>query len=114
MWVAAVWPHRRPVRRALRWEGVFPIGLPGPGALAELTGEIQEARPADNPFDVVVDIAPGDDTEPWAQAGATWIVTDFGMQPTKAEVREVIDAGPGRPPRRQPVGTPGGPVEPGR
>jgi alkanesulfonate monooxygenase SsuD/methylene tetrahydromethanopterin reductase-like flavin-dependent oxidoreductase (luciferase family) len=114
VWVAAVWPHRRPVRRALRWEGVFPIGLPGPEALAELTGEIREARPADNPFDVVVDIAPGDDTEPWAQAGATWIVTDFGMQPTKAEVREVIDAGPGRPPRRQPAGTPGGPVEPGR
>ncbi len=68
---------------------MFPIGLPGPEALAELTGEIQEARPADNPFDVVVDITPGDDTEPWAQAGATWIVTDFGMQPTKAGVREV-------------------------
>ncbi len=95
MWVAAVWPHRRPVRRALRWEGVFPIGLPGPEALAELAGEIRESRQADDPFDVVVDIAPGDDTEPWARAGATWIVTDFGMQPTEAEVREVIDAGPG-------------------
>ena len=33
--------------------------------------------------------------DPWARAGATWIVTDFGMQPTEAEVREVIDAGPG-------------------
>lgn len=95
VWVAAVWPHRRPVRRALRWEGVFPIGLPGPEALAELTGEIRESRRADHPFDVVVDIAPGDDTEPWVRAGATWIVTDFGMQPTEAEVREVIDAGPG-------------------
>jgi hypothetical protein len=31
-----------------------------------------------------------------ARAGATWIVTDFGMQPTMAEVREVIAAGPGR------------------
>jgi alkanesulfonate monooxygenase SsuD/methylene tetrahydromethanopterin reductase-like flavin-dependent oxidoreductase (luciferase family) len=94
VWVAAVWPHRRPVRRALRWEGMFPIGLPGPEALAELTGEIRGARPAAEPFDVVVDIAPGDDTDPWARAGATWIVTDFGMQPTTAEVREVIDAGP--------------------
>ncbi len=44
---------------------------------------------------MVVDIAPGDDTEPWVRAGATWIVTDFGMQPTNAEVCEVIDAGPG-------------------
>ena len=95
VWVAAVWPHRRPVRRALRWEGVFPIGLPGPEALAELTGEIRESRRADHPFDVVVDIAPGDDAEPWVRAGATWIVTDFGMQPTEAEVREVIDTGLG-------------------
>jgi hypothetical protein len=93
--VAAVWPHRRPVRRALRWEGIFPIGLPGPEALAELTGEIREALPAGDPFDVVVDIAPGDDADPWARAGATWIVTDFGRQPAQAEVRKVIDAGPG-------------------
>ena len=51
VWVAAVWPHRRPVRRALRWEGVFPIGLPGPEALAELTGEIRESRRAGHPFE---------------------------------------------------------------
>ena len=63
-------------------------------AVTELTGEIRGARPAAEPFDMVVDIAPGDDADPWARAGATWIVTDFGMQPTTAEVREVIDAGP--------------------
>jgi hypothetical protein len=34
-------------------------------------------------------------SDPVGRAGATWIVTDFGMQPTEAEVREVIDAGPG-------------------
>ena len=94
VWVAAVWPHLRPVQRALRWEGVFPIGLPGPAALAELTSQIQESRPAGDPFDVVVDIPPGDDPRPWARAGASWIVTDFGMQPTRAAVREVIDTGP--------------------
>jgi alkanesulfonate monooxygenase SsuD/methylene tetrahydromethanopterin reductase-like flavin-dependent oxidoreductase (luciferase family) len=94
VWVAAEWPHRRPVRRALRWEGLFPVGLPGPAALAELTGEVREERPAGGPFDVIVDIPPGDDPAPWARAGATWAVTDFGMQPTEAEVREVINAGP--------------------
>lgn len=94
VWVAAEWPHRRPVRRALRWEGLFPTGLPGPEALAELISEIRESRPYGDPFDVVVDIPPGDDPEPWARAGATWTLTDFGMQPTQAEVREVIDAGP--------------------
>jgi alkanesulfonate monooxygenase SsuD/methylene tetrahydromethanopterin reductase-like flavin-dependent oxidoreductase (luciferase family) len=94
VWVAAEWPHRRPVRRALRWDGLFPVGLPGPQALAELVGEIRESRPAGDPFDVVVNVAPGEDVEPWARAGATWALTDFGMQPAQAQVREVIDAGP--------------------
>jgi alkanesulfonate monooxygenase SsuD/methylene tetrahydromethanopterin reductase-like flavin-dependent oxidoreductase (luciferase family) len=94
VWVAAEWPHRRPVRRALRWQGLFPTGLPGPEALAELVSEVRQSRPAGDPFDVVVGIPPGDDVEPWAEAGATWTVTDFGMQPTRAEVRKVIDAGP--------------------
>jgi alkanesulfonate monooxygenase SsuD/methylene tetrahydromethanopterin reductase-like flavin-dependent oxidoreductase (luciferase family) len=94
VWVAAEWPYRRPVRRALRWDGLFPTGLPGPEALAELVSEVREARPAGDPFDMVVTIAPGQDLKPWAQAGATWTLTDFGLQPTQAEVREVIDSGP--------------------
>jgi alkanesulfonate monooxygenase SsuD/methylene tetrahydromethanopterin reductase-like flavin-dependent oxidoreductase (luciferase family) len=94
VWVAAEWPHRRPVRRALRWDGLFPTGLPSPEALAELVGEVRESRSAADPFDVVVDLPPGEDPAPWARAGATWTVTDFGMQPSKAYVREVIDEGP--------------------
>ena len=94
VWVAAEWPNRRPVRRALRWDGLYPVGLPGPEALAELVGEIRPARPAGDPFDVVVGLEPGDDPDPWERAGATWSVTDFGLQPSLARVREVIDAGP--------------------
>ena len=94
VWVAAEWPHRRPVRRALRWDGLFPTGLPGPEALAELVGEVHESRPAGSPFDVVVGVPLGEDPEPWERAGATWTVTDLGMHPSAAGVREVIDAGP--------------------
>jgi len=43
---------------------------------------------------VVIDLPPGEDSEPWEQAGATWTVTDLGIAPSRAEVREVIDAGP--------------------
>jgi alkanesulfonate monooxygenase SsuD/methylene tetrahydromethanopterin reductase-like flavin-dependent oxidoreductase (luciferase family) len=93
VWVAARWPNRRPVRRAVRWDGLFPIEMPGPEALAELAHETAEARGGE-PFDLVAEIAPGEDPGPWAQAGATWVLTGFGRQPRLAEVRETIAAGP--------------------
>ena len=96
VWVAAEWPHRRPVRRALKWDGLFPTCLPDPAALAELTRDMGDTRSSREPFDVVVPLAPGADPEPWARAGVTWTVTDLGMQPTRAEVQEVIDSGPTR------------------
>jgi alkanesulfonate monooxygenase SsuD/methylene tetrahydromethanopterin reductase-like flavin-dependent oxidoreductase (luciferase family) len=95
VWVAAVWPHRRPVRRAVRWDGLFPIELPGPAALAELAGEIERDRDGGlSGFDLVVVIRTGDDPTPWHQAGATWVLTAFGMQPRAAEVRDAIETGP--------------------
>jgi alkanesulfonate monooxygenase SsuD/methylene tetrahydromethanopterin reductase-like flavin-dependent oxidoreductase (luciferase family) len=93
VWVAARWPNRRPVRRAVRWDGLFPIEMPGPEALAELAQETAEARGGE-PFDLVAEIGPGEDPGPWAQAGATWVLTGFGRQPRLAEVREAIAAGP--------------------
>jgi alkanesulfonate monooxygenase SsuD/methylene tetrahydromethanopterin reductase-like flavin-dependent oxidoreductase (luciferase family) len=95
IWVAARWPHRRPIRRAVMWDGLFPIDLPGPEQLAELEDEISQARAGrDDPFNLVVDIPPGADGAPWEAAGATWVLTGFGSQPREAEVREVIEAGP--------------------
>lgn len=94
MWVAGEWPNRRPLRRALRWDGYVPTNLPGPDALAELTAEIREARPDDSPFDVVTELAPDADLDAWERAGLTWAVTYLGLEPTEAGVNAVIDAGP--------------------
>lgn len=96
VWVAGEWPYRRPLRRALRWDGYFPTGLPGPEALAEVTAEIRQARPAAPPFDVIVELPPDEDTGPWQRAGATWAVTDFGLQPTRSSALAVINDGPRR------------------
>jgi alkanesulfonate monooxygenase SsuD/methylene tetrahydromethanopterin reductase-like flavin-dependent oxidoreductase (luciferase family) len=93
VWVAARWPHRRPLRRAARWDGVFPIDLPGPDALAELVAEVRALGAAEG-FEVVAETPPGTDPSPWAAAGATWCLTDFPPQPTRAEVEEAIEAGP--------------------
>jgi alkanesulfonate monooxygenase SsuD/methylene tetrahydromethanopterin reductase-like flavin-dependent oxidoreductase (luciferase family) len=94
VWAAAEWPHRRPVRRAARWDGLFPIRLPGPDALAELVAEVHALRPPGAPFDFAVDVPPGDDPAPWAAAGATWRLAGLGRLPTYAGVHAAITAGP--------------------
>jgi alkanesulfonate monooxygenase SsuD/methylene tetrahydromethanopterin reductase-like flavin-dependent oxidoreductase (luciferase family) len=93
VWVAARWPNRRPVARAARWDGLFPVELPGPDALAELVEEVRAER--DGAFDFVITEPPGADFGPWQAAGATWCLTGFGSDPREAEVRAAIEAGPG-------------------
>jgi alkanesulfonate monooxygenase SsuD/methylene tetrahydromethanopterin reductase-like flavin-dependent oxidoreductase (luciferase family) len=96
VWIAGRWPNRRPLRRAARWDGLFPIDLPGPDALAELAHDLHELRgERPEPFDLVVTNPAGTDPQPWEAAGASWCLTGFGSQPREAEVREAIEAGPG-------------------
>jgi hypothetical protein len=95
VWLAARYPNRRPVRRAARWDGLFPIDLPGPEALAELVAEVRDLRgPAAGPFDFAAEFEPGADPAPWEQAGATWCLTGFGQTPRADDVRAAIAAGP--------------------
>ncbi len=93
VWVASRWPNRRPVRRAIRWDGLFPIEVPSPEDLAALAGEIRGQR-GDDPFDLVVEVEGGAELDGWEQAGATWILNAFGPEPRRAEVLETIEAGP--------------------
>jgi alkanesulfonate monooxygenase SsuD/methylene tetrahydromethanopterin reductase-like flavin-dependent oxidoreductase (luciferase family) len=88
IWVATHWPHRRPLRRAARHDGLFPVDLPGPEALAELHGELGEG------YEYVVTNRAGTDPAPWIAAGATWCLEGFGSQPSPAEVRAAIRARP--------------------
>ena len=84
IWVAARYPNRKPLRRAARHDGLFPIDLPGPDALREVVAELPPG------LDVIVTNPPGTDPAPWADAGATWCLTGFGTQPTLADVRAAI------------------------
>ncbi|HWK28363.1 MAG TPA: LLM class flavin-dependent oxidoreductase [Solirubrobacter sp.] len=84
VWVAARWPNRRPLRRAARYQGVFPIDLPGPEALAEIVEAVGPGK------EIVVTNPPGTDPAPWEAAGATWCLTGFGPQPTFDEVAAAI------------------------
>jgi alkanesulfonate monooxygenase SsuD/methylene tetrahydromethanopterin reductase-like flavin-dependent oxidoreductase (luciferase family) len=81
IWVAAMWPSRRPVRRAARWDGVVPIFYSiedntWSEATPELVGEVAEYaaahRTSDAPFDIAVpgDLGLADD---FTEAGVTWL-----------------------------------------
>jgi alkanesulfonate monooxygenase SsuD/methylene tetrahydromethanopterin reductase-like flavin-dependent oxidoreductase (luciferase family) len=85
IWVATRWPNKRPLRRAARYDGVFPIDLPGPEVLAEYVDGLSG--------DVVVTNPPGTDPQPWIDAGATWCLTGFGIEPTAEAVRAAIRRG---------------------
>ena len=58
VWVAVHWPARGPVRRAARWDGVFPEHPGGrrlsPDEIAELLEQIREHRDDSGSFDAVV------------------------------------------------------------
>jgi alkanesulfonate monooxygenase SsuD/methylene tetrahydromethanopterin reductase-like flavin-dependent oxidoreductase (luciferase family) len=57
IWVAGIWPQKRPFRRAAQWDGVCPIGrerIPTPEDIQEMLGYIRQYRQADKPFDVVL------------------------------------------------------------
>lgn len=73
IWVAAVAPHRRPLARAVRWDGVVPLGPGGllsPDELADYVGG-ESDRPG---WEVVAPRAPGASADEYAEAGATWLV----------------------------------------
>ena len=55
VWVASKFPNRAPVRRAARWDGWFPIGLPSPDDLVEQVAYATKHRPSDaGPWDIAV------------------------------------------------------------
>ena len=92
VWVAARWPNRRPVRRALRWDGMFPIELPGPEALAELVAEVRAER--GDAFEVVVDEPAGGRRRAVGGGGRDVVPDGVREDPREAEVRAAIEAGP--------------------
>ena len=93
IWLAARYPNRRPVRRAARYDGLFPIDQESPEQLAEMLDWVREERGGLDGFDVVVTNPAGTDPAPWEAAGATWCLTGFGTQPREAEVIAAIEHG---------------------
>jgi alkanesulfonate monooxygenase SsuD/methylene tetrahydromethanopterin reductase-like flavin-dependent oxidoreductase (luciferase family) len=97
IWVAARWPHRRPMRRAARFDGLFLIDG-NPSDLPAAIAEVAQARPRGlDGYDIVVDAPPRSDPRPWQDAGATWwLASPSAFDLAVDDVRAVVDAGPPR------------------
>ena len=100
VWVGGVVGKRLPMRRAARHQGYFPIRVEHPDELAHAVGELMAIRgesvpaPAEG-YDVVAELLPGADPQPYAQAGATWGLVAFDWEGLSlARVRDVIRSGP--------------------
>jgi alkanesulfonate monooxygenase SsuD/methylene tetrahydromethanopterin reductase-like flavin-dependent oxidoreductase (luciferase family) len=104
VWVAGYYGKRRPVRRAVRYQGFFPLGLDQPEQLAEVVADLASLRTeagsdSSEPYDVVVAVPPGGDPAPYAAAGATWSLVEFPWDALSLDqVRTVIRDGPAAPP----------------
>ena len=124
VWVVAAWPRPRSVRRALRWDGILPAKMTGPGQFEAVTPEdvrqiaayVREHRAPETPektgfppetrffppFDIVVDgQTPGADpaaaaerVRPFAEAGATWWIETLWGESELEAVRQRILQGP--------------------
>lgn len=97
IWVAAMLPARAGVRRARRWDGIFPqssgTGPLTPAALAELVADL---RPEPG-YDVVTWLGSEMPVDELADAGATWgIVGPAGPEESLAEIRTRLLTGPPR------------------
>jgi len=89
IWVAGVWPSRKPFRRAARWDGVCPLKhsdqLMQPDDIREMLTYIRQFRSNNEPFDVLATGNTGgaerekdrDMIIPFAEAGATWWQESF-------------------------------------
>ncbi|OKH77879.1 luciferase [Mycobacterium sp. SWH-M3] len=97
VWIAGFPGNTKPLRRAARYDGFFPVNLEHPDQLAEAIDSVMRLRQnRTEPYDVVVPAPPGSDVSPYAAAGATWWATDF-EQPhdlTPDTVLGVIQDGP--------------------
>jgi len=110
IWIAGVWPFKKPFQRAARWDGVCPLKhadqLMQPDDIQEMLTYLQQFRTSDEPFEVLAygntsgterqkDL---DTIMPYVEAGTTWWQESFaGSDSLELEaVRTRIRQGPPR------------------
>lgn len=93
IWAAARGTALRPVRRAARFQGMFPIEV-GVTELTAMLDEVRRVRGTLEGFDVAASVSPDDDPALLDVEGVTWALHSFGPQSTAAELLAAASAPP--------------------
>jgi alkanesulfonate monooxygenase SsuD/methylene tetrahydromethanopterin reductase-like flavin-dependent oxidoreductase (luciferase family) len=81
IWVADIWPHKRPLLRAAAWDGIVPFAVGRaltPDEIHSIVSSIKEHRASVEPFDVAFGFPDFDKNltadclQAYAHAGVTW------------------------------------------
>lgn len=95
VWAAGFPGNAKPIRRAARLDGFFPVNLEHPDQLAEVVGTLTDLRDGEMAsYDIAVALPPGVDPEPYAKAGATWWLPELEPGARLDTVRGVLRDGP--------------------
>jgi len=93
IWCAARGSARRPVRRAARFQGLFPIEV-GVAELEAMLDEVRAVRGSLDGFDVVAHLGTDDDPAIAEVPGVTWVLRSFGVNAPASEVLATAAAPP--------------------
>lgn len=98
VWAAGFPGNAKPMRRAARLDGFFPVNLEDADQFAEAVAQVNALRDdPTTPFDYVAEVEPGADIAPFAKAGATWCLTAFDPATISVDhIRGVLRDGPVR------------------
>jgi alkanesulfonate monooxygenase SsuD/methylene tetrahydromethanopterin reductase-like flavin-dependent oxidoreductase (luciferase family) len=95
VWAAGFPGNVKPLRRAARCDGFFPVNLEHVDEFAQAVAAVRDLRgDTEAPFDIAVELRPGTDVNPYLEAGATWWMTELEPGISLDEVRGVIREGP--------------------
>ncbi len=104
VWVAGLWPNKRPFRRAARWDGVFPIGRDAPlepDDVRAMVAYMAEHRTGGGSMDIAVSapnaIRDRASLAAYEEAGATWWIQDGVGDGPAEQLQDRISQGPPRP-----------------
>lgn len=107
LWIAGNWPHKKPFRRAAKFDGAFPLMLERaltPDDFREILDYTHAQRTQTSPFEVIAGgLTSGTDNAQdvahvasFTEAGATWWLESFYPRHTLEQVRQRIHQGPPR------------------